>query len=180
MSKRMAVKLLIREDSEQITAEKEDIQERIRQRAYEISVSRGHAGREMEDWLVAESEIISVPPVELAENEDAFLLRAALPGIEPEDIEVVTAPEQVLIKSTSRQESEPALVHIREFNGAPAFRCLRFPETVNPKSLKVKSENGLLTITAVKASASPNGSENGTTSRPKRSASKPKARRMAG
>jgi HSP20 family protein len=180
MSKRMAVRLIVREDSELIIAEKEEIQERIRQRAYEISVIRGHAGREMEDWLVAESEIISVPPVELAEQENAYLVRAALPGIDPEDIEVVTTPEQVLIKGAARQESEPAVVHIREFNAAPVFRCLRFPDAVNPKSLKVKSENGLLTIMAPKASAASNGSEAAPTSRPKRSASKAKARRMAG
>jgi len=177
MSKRMAVKLVIREDSEQISAEKEEIQARIRQRAYEISVSRGHAGREMEDWLVAESEIISVPPVELAEKENAFLVRAALPGLEPEDIEVVTTPEQVLIKGASRQKSEPAVVHICEFTTAPVFRCVWFPETVNSKSFKVKSENGLLTITAQKATASSNGSE-AVASRPKRSAPKAKARRI--
>lgn len=179
MSKRMTVKLVVREDSDLIIAEKEEIQARIRQRAYEISVRRGHAGREMEDWLVAESEIISVPPVELAEREDAFLVRAALPGVEPEDIEIVSTPEQVLIKGAAREESEPVIVHIREFNAAPVFRCLRFPETVNTKSLKVKSENGLLTITALKASAAPNGSE-APTPRPKRSAPKAKARRMAG
>jgi HSP20 family protein len=182
MSKRTSVRLVVREDPDQIIAEKEEVQARIRQRAYEISVSRGHAGREMEDWLVAESEIISVPPVELAENDDGFMVRAALPGIGPEDIEVVTTPEQVLIKGALRSESEPTVVHIREFNAAPVFRCLRFPEAIDVRSLKVKSENGLLTITAPKASVASNGngSKAATTTRPKRSAPKVKARRMAG
>src|SRR5262245_62576764 len=98
MSKRASSgKLVVREDPEQIIAENEEVQARIRQRAYEISVSRGHAGREMEDWLAAESEIISVPPVELAEKEGAFLVRVPVAGVEPADIEVLTTSDQVLM-----------------------------------------------------------------------------------
>ena len=180
MSKRIAVKVVVREDPSDITAEHERVQARIRQRAYEISVSRGHVGREVDDWLSAESEIISVPPVELAEKNGSFVVRVPLAGIGPEDIEVVTTPEQVLIKGRSPQpETEPAVIHLREFNAAPVFRCLRFPETVDTKSLKVKSENGLLTINAPKATSATNASEQ-TTSRPKRTPARPKARRIAG
>ena len=68
MSKRIAVKLVVLEDPTVIKAESEQVQARIRQRAFEISANRGYAGREVEDWLAAESEVISVPPLELAER----------------------------------------------------------------------------------------------------------------
>src|SRR3989442_1547832 len=114
MSKRASSgRLVVREDPEQIIVENEQVQARIRQRAYEISVSRGHAGREVEDWLAAESEIISVLPVELSEKADAFLVRIPVAGVDPEDIEVLTTSDQVLIKAGSHShEAESAVIHI--------------------------------------------------------------------
>ena len=181
MNKRAVVKLVVREDPNQIIAENEQVQARIRQRAYEISLSRGQAGREMEHWLAAESEIISVPPVELTEKEGAFLVRVPVAGVDPEDIEILTTPDQLLIKAGShRHGTEFTVIHVCEFNAAPLFRCLKFPETVDTKSFKVQSQNGLLTITASKASAAAaNESGNSGSSRAQRSAGRAKARRMA-
>jgi HSP20 family molecular chaperone IbpA len=180
MSKRISAgKFVVREDPEQILAENEQVQARIRQRAFEISLNRGHAGREVEDWLAAESEIISVPPVELAEDNGAFLVRVPVAGIEPENIEVLTTSDQVLIKAAPiRPEPESAVIHLSEFKSAPLFRCLKFPEAVDTKSLKVQSQNGLLTITAPKATTVSNG-EGAASSKPRRAAPRPKARRMA-
>ena len=178
MSKRGATKFTVREDPNQIMAENEQVHERIRQRAYEISQRRGHVGREVEDWLAAESEIISVPPVELCEKEDAFLVTVPVAGVEPQDIEVLTTSDQVLIKARShRHQPESAVIHMCEFNAAPLFRCLKFPEAVDTKSLTVESLNGLLTITAPKAAGSTDGSDG--SSRARRPAARPKARRMA-
>ena len=55
-----AVKLVVLENDDRISAETEEIQNRIRERAFQLSQEREHAGREMDDWLTAESEIISV------------------------------------------------------------------------------------------------------------------------
>jgi len=57
---RSAGKLVVCENSEPISVETQQIEDRIRQRAFEISQIRGHSGREMDDWLCAETEIISV------------------------------------------------------------------------------------------------------------------------
>jgi len=179
MSKRGATKFTVREDPNQIMAENEQVYERIRQRAYEISQRRGHVGREVEDWLAAESEIISVPPVELCEKEDAFLVTVPVAGVEPQDIEVLTTSDQVLIKAGShRHEPESAVIHVCEFKAAPLFRCLKFPEAIDTKSLKIESQNGLLTITAPKAAAASNRPDRASTSGPRRTP-RPKARRMA-
>ena len=181
MSKRVSSgKLVVREDPEQIIAENEQVQARIRQRAYEISVNRGHAGREVEDWLAAESEIISVPPVELAEKADAFLVRVPVAGVDPEDIEVLTTSDQVLIKAGSHShEAESAVIHICEFKAAPLFRVLKFPEAVDTKGFKVQSQNGLLTITAPKASSTTEGSNGTDQSATRRNPPRSKPRRMA-
>ena len=64
-------RLVVLNSDDPISAETEEIQSRIRERAYELSKERGHAGREVDDWLTAESEIISVPPVELSCRESS-------------------------------------------------------------------------------------------------------------
>src|SRR5689334_22996009 len=60
-----AAKLVVVKNNDPISEETEQLQGRIRDRAYQLSRERGHAGREVDDWLTAESEIVSVPPAEL-------------------------------------------------------------------------------------------------------------------
>src|SRR5262245_35044110 len=59
--------VVVLENNDAIAAQAEEIQNRIRERAYELSQMRGHPGREMDDWLSAESDIISVPPMDIVE-----------------------------------------------------------------------------------------------------------------
>ena len=66
---RFPAKLVVLESNDPISAETEEIQSRIRERAYELSKERGRAGRDVDDWLTAESQIVSVPPVELIEKD---------------------------------------------------------------------------------------------------------------
>jgi len=182
MSKRIssAGKIVVCEDPAEIVAETQQIEARIRERAYEISLNRGRGG-EMENWLSAESEVISVPPVELAEREDAFVVKIPAAGVDPNDIQVLTTSDQILVKSHTphHHAEEAAVIHFCEFKSAPLFRCLKFPEAVDAKSLKVQSQNGVLQIVAVKAAhaAQTNGSA---PVRSRRSPSRAKPAREAG
>lgn len=141
------------ENNDRISAETEEIQSRIRQRAFEISETRGHSGREMDDWLSAESEIISVPPIELSEKGNTFQLQLAVAGLNRADLRVMATPEQMLIKADFRHDhaSSEATVHVCEFKSATVFRSITFPEPIDPKSIKVDFEDGLVRITAQKA-----------------------------
>ena len=67
-----ATKLVVLDNNDPISKETEQLQSRIRDRAYQLSQERGHAGREVDDWLTAESEIIAVPPAELIEKDGTF------------------------------------------------------------------------------------------------------------
>ena len=157
MNKRLssaAAKVVVCNDPNQIIAENERVQTRIRERAYEISISRGHAGREMEDWLTAESEVISVPPVELVEKAGAFFVRVPVAGADPNDVQVFTTSEELLIKAGSHRHEPDSALHMCEFSVAPLFRCLKFPASVDAKSLKVHSQDGVLTVTVKKARGS--------------------------
>src|SRR5205809_7408178 len=73
-----AVKLVVLENNDRISAETEEIQNRIRERAFQLSQERGHAVREMDDWLTAETEVISVLPSDLTVKDGIINVRKAI------------------------------------------------------------------------------------------------------
>src|SRR5207237_10235780 len=85
-----SAKLVLLENNDPISEETEQLQSRIRDRAYQLSQERGHAGREVDDWLTAESEIIAVPPAELIEKDGTFEVKFAIGGIDSQDVRVMT------------------------------------------------------------------------------------------
>ena len=145
-------RVLVLESNDQIAAETLDVQNRIRERAYELSQLRGHSGREFDDWLTAESEIISVPPVELIENAGVFELRFAVPGVNPSDIQVMTSSEEVLVKCYFHHEHAPdgAIVHLCDFKSATVFRSVPFPALIDKKSMRTQLIDGILHVTTAK------------------------------
>ena len=84
----MAETLPIRK-SKSIFDEIDKIQDRIMRRAYEIfSGNGGIFGKDIEDWLQAERELVWKPAIELEEKENEFMLQVAAPGIDPKDIDI--------------------------------------------------------------------------------------------
>jgi HSP20 family molecular chaperone IbpA len=149
-----AGKLIVLDNDDPISLEIEDIEGRIRARAYELSMLRGHGGREVDDWVSAESEIISVPPAEMVERDDTFELRFAVAGINPDDLNVLAAPQRMLLKCDYRHqhESHAGTIHLCDFKSATVFRSVQFPAPVNVKGMEVQFENGIVRVSAPKES----------------------------
>jgi HSP20 family molecular chaperone IbpA len=143
-------KFLVLDSSDAISAENEEIQNRIRERAYEISQMRGHAGREMDDWLSAEADVISVPPMDLIEKDGSFQVRIPAPGVDPKEVNVMATPEQMLVKCELHHshKDESGVLHICDFKPATLFRSFRFPQPVDLQALKIEFHDGMLQITA--------------------------------
>ena len=148
-------KLLLFENDDSMLAHTQKIQERIRQRAYELSQERGHSGRDVDDWLTAESEIITVPPAELIEKGDAFQVRMAIVGIDLEDMRVMVSADQLLVRGDYRRtrETEEGVVHLCDFKSATLFRSVRFPQSIDVNSVTVDFREGILRVGAKKAVA---------------------------
>ncbi len=145
-------KLVVLENNERISAETEEIQNRIRERAFKLSQERGHAGREIDDWLTAESEIISVPPADLIEKNGMFQIRIAIIGLDLEEVSVMTSPQQILVRAAYRHQDDrdDGTVHLCDFKPATVFRLIRFPQPIDPNSVDVAYQDGILRITAAK------------------------------
>ena len=146
-------KLVVLDSNDPISVETEEIQSRIRERAYELSKERGHAGREVDDWLTAESEIISVPPVELIEKNGMFQVRLGIVGLNLQDVRVLTSADRLLVRGEYHHENEvdAGKIHVRDFKSAAVFRSVQFPQPIDVNRVEVEFHDGVLRVTAAKA-----------------------------
>jgi HSP20 family molecular chaperone IbpA len=150
-----AAKVVIFENNDPITAETEAIQNRVRDRAFEISQARPPDAHELYDWLMAESQVISVPAAELIEKDGNFEVKFAVAGVNPDDINIMVTPDQVLLKSEYSHEhgSEVGTVHLCDFKSATVFRSVNLPQPIDVNSVKIGSSEGLIVVTAAKQGA---------------------------
>jgi HSP20 family protein len=142
---------------ESIIDEMQKMHTQVAQRAYEIFEKSGVPfGRELDHWLAAESELTWKPPIELSERNGCFLVKAAIPGIDPKDIDVRVTPDDLLIKADRKHEHrEGSTVYICEFSLGTPVRAIRFSKQVNPDKTQAELNNGILTLTAEIAEAAP-------------------------
>ncbi|HEY1409041.1 MAG TPA: Hsp20/alpha crystallin family protein [Promineifilum sp.] len=91
--------------------------------------------------------------LDVTEKGEAFTVKASLPGINPEDLNV-TLEDNVLTVQGKMKEDETAeeeTFHIRERRYGSFSRSLRFPVPVNANGIVASFENGVLTLTVPKA-----------------------------
>ena len=134
-----------------ISDEVKTIRDRIMRRAYEIFEQSGSVfGRDLDNWFQAEQELHWKPAIELRETDTEFVFEAALPGVEPKDIEIEVTPEDIVLKTSieHQHKEEKGTVHICEFQTGTLFRSIHLPTQINPDKVKAEFKNGLLRVTA--------------------------------
>src|SRR5262245_43514728 len=134
-----AAKVMTLDNNDAISTETEAIKNRIRQRAFELSHTRPPDAYALYDWIMAESEIISVPPAELIEKDQTFELKVAVGGVNPEDLNVMIAPNHILLRSEFRHEhSYGGTVHLCDFKSAVVFRSVDLPKAIDVNSVRTE------------------------------------------
>jgi HSP20 family protein len=95
----------------------------------------------------------SAPAVDMYQTDDEVVVRAALPGIKPEDVQINITGDVLHIKGEMRQEEEKKekAWHIREQRIGAFERAVALPTDVVADQAKAEFENGVLTITLPKA-----------------------------
>ena len=134
-----------------ISDEVKTVRDRIMRRAYEIFEQSGSVfGRDLDNWFQAEQELHWKPAIELRETDTEFVFEAALPGVEPKDIEIEVTPEDIVLKTSieHQHKEEKGTVHICEFQTGTLFRSIHLPTQINPDKVKAEFKNGLLRVTA--------------------------------
>ena len=146
----MAETLPIRR-SKSIFDEIDRMQDRVMRRAYDIFSSNGDIfGRDIEDWLQAERELVWKPAIELEEKDDEFLLQIATPGVDPKDIDIEVTPEDILVKADVHHEhkEKKGEVYACEFASGNLFRSIHLPKRIDPDKVKAEFKNGMLSLKA--------------------------------
>jgi HSP20 family molecular chaperone IbpA len=129
----------------------EAMQQRIAARASEIFRERGGAlGQALEDWLRAERETIWRPALEVRKTTDAFVIEAAVAGVNPKQLDVRVTPTELLLAADVHHSDrgQDGDVLLCEFVNGPLFRTFSFPAPVDPSRVSAEYANGLLRVTA--------------------------------
>ena len=95
------------------------------------------------------------PPVDVSEDEKQVTVRAEIPGIDPEDLEVTVSGNQLVLageKKESREESGQDF-HLSETRCGSFRRVLSLPATIDPSQVEAQCANGVLTVRVKKSQA---------------------------
>ena len=103
-----------------------------------------HAETEKKEWAI---------PLDVVEQEDELLIRASIPGVKVDDIDVSIENRVLTIKAETKTEAEhkEGGYLMRERRSGSFFRSLRLPETVDTDQAKTSYNDGVLTVNLPKA-----------------------------
>ena len=94
-------------------------------------------------------------PLDVAADGDDFVIRASMPGVAPENIQVSIEDGVLTIRgeTASHFENTEGSYLMRERRSGSFHRSLRLPDTVDQDKAEPRFEHGVLTITLPKAEA---------------------------
>jgi HSP20 family protein len=95
----------------------------------------------------------SAPAIDMYQTDDEIVVKAALPGIKPDEVQINVIGEVLHIKGEVKNEEEKneKAWHIREQRWGAFERSVALPTDVVAAKAKAEFENGVLTITLPKA-----------------------------
>ena len=101
----------------------------------------------------------SAPAIDMYQTDEEIVVKAALPGIKAEEVQINVTGDVLTLKGEVRQEEEKTSSpqgkekawHIREQRYGSFERSVALPTAVVSDKAKAEFENGILTITLPKA-----------------------------
>lgn len=88
------------------------------------------------------------PALDVAETEGAFLVRAELPGLDPDNVEITLTGDTLTIKGEKKEEKEEKTksFHRVERSYGSFQRSVQLPVSVKADAVAATFKNGVLTI----------------------------------
>jgi len=103
-------------------------------------------------WTTNGARAIS-PALDVYTTAEALVVKAALPGVKPEDVEITIADDIVTISGTFKEEqerTEAGYTH-KELNRGAFRRSFTVPAALKTEDAKAAFKDGLLTLTIPRA-----------------------------
>jgi HSP20 family protein len=95
----------------------------------------------------------SMPAVDMYQTDNEIVVKAAIPGVKTDDVQINVTGEVLTIKGEvkEKEETQEKAYHLREQCWGMFERTLALPTDVIADKAKAEFENGILTITLPKA-----------------------------
>lgn len=93
-----------------------------------------------------------VPPVDITETEDVFLLTADMPGVKKEDIDITIDNEILELRGVITKASEDLSNHLKyaEFEEYNYYRKFNVGNNIDSEKVSAAVDGGVLTLTLPK------------------------------
>jgi HSP20 family protein len=92
-------------------------------------------------------------PLDVSENENDFVIKASLPGVRPEDVQITVHGDTLTIQGETKSEEEKKgeRWHLRERRFGSFQRSIVLTTPVNSDRAQAQFEHGVLTLTLPKS-----------------------------
>ena len=137
-----------------LLARVERLRDSVARRAYEIFESQGRTfGRDLENWLQAESEFLHPVHVDVAESDDGLTVRAEVPGFRGETLMVGVEARRLTIagKREAEEERRNEKTIYREPCSDQILRVIELPAEVVAGKAAATLRDGVLELKMPKA-----------------------------
>ena len=97
-----------------------------------------------------------LPPIDMTETGSQIHVRAELPGIDPQDVDVSVSEDRLVIageKKSATEASGEGWTH-RESQHGSFSRAIPLPEAVDPAKVTARYDKGVLTVELTKCPSS--------------------------
>lgn len=125
----------------------------------ELEAFRDRVNRMLADLegMPAEWRESSAVPVDMKETDDDITVRATMPGIKPEDVDINIRNGVLHLRGTSQEEREEkeGTWHRRERRFGRVERSLTLPAPVDIEKTEAELVNGVLAVTMPKMEPTP-------------------------
>jgi HSP20 family protein len=125
----------------------------LTRRAYEIFESNGRTfGRDLENWLRAEKELLHPVAVNITESDEGFEVKAEVPGFNEKEIEIGVEPSRLTItgKRETKKEEKKGKTVCAESRSDQILRMVDLPAEIDTDKVTATLKNGVLELTLPK------------------------------
>ena len=104
---------------------------------------------------ISMSAVSGVPAIDLYQNDDEVVVKASLPGLKADDVQITVTAGVLTLRGEFKQDEEKkeATYHIHEHRYGSFERSITLPVDVETDKAKADFKDGILTITLPKAEA---------------------------
>ena len=91
-------------------------------------------------------------PLDVSETEDEYVVKASLPGVRPEDVQITVQGDTLTIRGETKAEEEKGeRWHLRERRFGAFERSVTLSSPVHSDKAEARYDDGVLTLTLPKA-----------------------------